>query len=212
MVLRMRSQIQQYTGGPLMCNGYLVEAAPGVFVAIDAPAGFADWLRGVLPPNARLAHLLITHQHFDHIADVRQLVQETACEVHACAPYSAQLTLEGHARSWGIPEPPSFRVVHTYPEGTHELRLADAVWQALHVPGHSTDSLAWYLADARAVFTGDALFAGSIGRTDLPGGSAAQLVQSIREKLLPLPPRTEVLPGHGASSTIGEEEINNPFL
>ena len=212
IVLRMRLQIKQYTDGPLMCNGYLVISPEGACVAIDAPAGFADWLRHNLPENAKVTHLFLTHQHFDHVSDAEEMASRLGCEIHACSPYAAELTLQSHARSWGIPEPPRFRVNRCHESGDGKVQVGGMEWTFLHVPGHSPDSLAWYLAQADVVFTGDALFAGSVGRTDLPGGSSGQLVRSIREKLLSLPPNTELLPGHGPSSFIGEEEMNNPFL
>jgi hydroxyacylglutathione hydrolase len=84
--------------------------------------------------------------------------------------------------------------------------------QAIHVPGHSMGSLAFYSSDGGFVITGDALFRGSIGRTDLPGGDYDTLISSIKSRLLVLPPETVVYPGHGPSSTIGEEIGSNPFL
>jgi glyoxylase-like metal-dependent hydrolase (beta-lactamase superfamily II) len=97
------------------------------------------------------------------------------------------------------------RVNDLIPFGNHSLR-------ALHVPGHSPGSLAFYSEEGGFVITGDALFQGSIGRTDLPGGDYDILIDSIRSQLLTLAPQTVVYPGHGPASTIGEESTGNPFL
>ena len=208
----LRMPMQKYTGGELMCNGYLLPGKNGEYVAVDAPAGFAEWVQNHLPAGARLGHLLLTHQHFDHIADAAALQAATGCTVHACMPYTPALTLGEHAQQWGIPQPPPFRV-----DDTLGTRDASATWagrsgRALHVPGHSADSMVYALPEQELLFAGDVLFVGSIGRTDLPGGSQAQLTQGIRHKLLTLPPATAVHPGHGPATAVQEEAINNPFL
>ena len=93
-----------------------------------------------------------------------------------------------------------------------EVRFGDETLKVIAVPGHSPGGIALYSASGKVVFTGDSLFRRSIGRTDLPGGNGRQLVESVTEKLLSLPPDTLVLPGHGPSTTIGEERLGNPFL
>jgi glyoxylase-like metal-dependent hydrolase (beta-lactamase superfamily II) len=172
-----------FTGGFVQTNGYLLETVGGN-VLVDAPEGVADWLveRGV-----RVDEVLLTHQHYDHVMDVAAL-RATGARVRAFAGYSRELTLETLARGSGM-----------------EFELA-------HVPGHSMDSVTFYLASAGLVFSGDTLFAGSIGRCDLPGGSMEQLLDGIGAHLLELPDGTRVLPGHGGESTIGREKRENPYL
>jgi glyoxylase-like metal-dependent hydrolase (beta-lactamase superfamily II) len=92
------------------------------------------------------------------------------------------------------------------------LRLAGMEIQLAHVPGHATDAVTFYLSDAGVVFSGDTLFAGSIGRTDLPGGSTSQLLEGIDKHLMSLPAATRVLSGHGQATTISREAAGNPYL
>lgn len=204
--------MEKYTGGELMCNGYLLPGKEGEYVAVDAPAGFAAWVQSKLPTGARLAHLLLTHQHFDHIQDAAALQAATGCKVHACMAHDPSLTLADHAIQWGIAPPAAFTVQDVLGEQDSEAAWGGLRWQAFHVPGHSPDSVVYYLPESALLFTGDVLFAGSIGRTDLPGGSMNRLLSGIRSKLLPLPPQVAVLPGHGPASDMQEESLNNPFI
>lgn len=208
----MGTELMQYSGGALECNGYLVAGPHGECVAIDAPAGFAAWTLKRLPEGMRLTHLLLTHQHFDHIQDAAALQRATGCSIHAGSPYDPELTLARNAQAWGIPEPEPFTVDDVIPSQDATLTLAGVTWQAPRVPGHAPDSIAWYAAERGEVFTGDALFAGSVGRTDFPGGSARLLVESIKQKILTLDPHTVVHPGHGPGTHVGEELINNPCI
>lgn len=199
-------KITSYTGGMVQTNAYLIETPNGNLL-IDAPDGVAEWLeeRGV-----RVDELLLTHQHYDHVEGVAAL-QARGVKVGAFAEYSADLTLESYARGWGMPirvEP--FRVDELIAEG--ELMVAGMTFRISHVPGHALDGLALYLEEAGTLFSGDTLFAGSIGRPDLPGGDERMLVTGIEEKLMSLPGDTRVLSGHGPATTIGRERVSNPYL
>lgn len=186
-------------------NGYLVETLGGNFV-VDAPAGISGWLdkKGV-----RIDALYLTHQHYDHVEDVAEL-QGRGVKVMAWAEYSKDLTLESYGSSWGLPEVRDFKVDELIPEG--DGRWFDMEVKVSHVPGHSLDSITFHLPKEEVVFAGDALFAGSVGRCDLPGGNFETLVSGIREKLLILPDETQVLSGHGPETTIGRETVGNEFL
>lgn len=186
-------------------NGYLVESPEGNYL-VDAPNGVAVWLE---EKGVRLDDLYLTHQHYDHVEDVAKL-QAKGVNVHAWADYSKDLTLESYGSSWGLPEVSDFKVDERIPEGENELFGQKVL--VSHVPGHSLDSVAFYLQEAGVLFAGDALFAGSIGRCDLPGGSFDTLISGIREKLLVLPDSTRVLSGHGPETTIGKEKVGNGFL
>ena len=105
-----------------------------------------------------------------------------------------------------------FPDIDTFIAHHEEIHVGKSSLAALHVPGHSLGSLAYYNKESGFVLTGDALFEGSIGRTDLPGGNYDQLIQSINENLLTLPPDTLVYPGHGPSTSVGAEIESNPFL
>lgn len=200
-------KLSVFTGGFAQTNGWLLET-PGGNLLVDAPEGIAGWLeqRGV-----RIDALLLTHQHYDHVLDAAAL-QKNGVPIHAFAAYSQDLTLEKPAREWGMPlnvEP--FTVDHLIPPG-EPLTLCGLEFSVAHVPGHATDSLTFHLPAHDLVLAGDALFQGSIGRTDLPGGDTETLLAGIRRHLLTLVPTTRVLPGHGPETTIAAEATGNPFL
>ena len=209
----MSADIQVYTGGPCACNGYLVSCGSG-YVAIDAPLGFAAWVATRLPQDAQLTDLFITHQHFDHVQGVAELVARFGCRVHAGMPYSRELTLEELAlRVWGGGmEVQPFRVDEVQATVDKSFTCAGVEWKQYYIPGHSKDSLVYELCGTEHLFCGDVLFAGAVGRADFPGGSMATLIHGIREKLMTLPHTYEVHSGHGPSTTIGEEMLNNPYL
>lgn len=208
----MAIHLHIYTGGPVACNGYLLEGADG-YVAIDAPEGFADWIRQELKgKESRLKHLLLTHQHFDHVQDAALLQERTGCCIHACMPYSSALTLERQAASWGIAPVCPYRVDDAFGATCTCSNWGGLAWRIHAIPGHSTDGVAYQLAKEKCLFVGDILFAGSVGRTDFPGGSQEMLLEGIRQKLLPEPPDTRIYSGHGPSSSLGEEILHNPWL
>ncbi len=208
---QMAVDIQKYTGGPVVCNAYLIEGKDGC-VAVDAPLGFADWAMARLPQGKPLTHLLLTHQHFDHVQDAARLQQLSGCCIHAHSPYTESLTLAQAARAWGIEPPAPYRVDDAFGCSPTTADWAGLAWQLHAIPGHSTDGMAYGLPEEACLFVGDILFAGSIGRTDFPGGSMAALVRGIREKLLVLEPATEVYSGHGPDTSLQEELLNNPYL
>lgn len=200
-------KISVYTGGFVQTNGYLVETSGGNLL-IDAPEGIANWAasRGV-----RIDHVLLTHQHYDHVQDAAAL-QAGGARLHAFADYSETLTLEAIVRSYGMPVTVTpYRVDERF-SIAGGLSLAGLKIDLAHVPGHSTDSVTFYIPSQNVVFSGDTLFAQSIGRTDLPGGGTEQLLSGIAAHLLELPAETKVLPGHGPATTIGRELRENPYL
>lgn len=200
-------KITSYTGGFAQTNGYLVETSGGNFL-IDAPEGIAEWLA---EKNVSVSDVLLTHQHYDHVLDAAAL-QAGGARLHAFADYSQELTLEAAARAWGMPisvEPYRIDVLFDMHQ---PLRIAGMEMRPAHVPGHATDSVVFYLPHQGVVFSGDTLFAGSIGRCDLPGGSARQLLDGIARHLLVLPGETKVLSGHGPATTISREIAENPFI
>ena len=158
-------------------------------------------------------HILLTHLHIDHITGARWLADQTGADVCGSA-LDAQLGRE-------LPEQVAqFHInIETQPleldrnlADGDTIPLGDEMIQVLHVPGHSPGSLAFYLSQSGLLISGDTIFNGSVGRTDLMGGDMAQLINSIHEKILPLPDETVIASGHGPTTTIADEKRCNPFL
>jgi glyoxylase-like metal-dependent hydrolase (beta-lactamase superfamily II) len=200
--------IERFTGGFVQTNSYLISTPDGAQLLIDAPEGVAKWLadKGIRP-----AAVLLTHQHYDHVQGAAEL-SALGIPIHAWVPYSPALTLEQMVRGWGLPISVAPYTITNLLEGTERLEIAGLEIELLHVPGHSSDSVAFHLHSQGEVFGGDTLFAGGIGRTDLPGGDHDQLITGIQTKLLPLAAETRVFPGHGPATTIGAERAGNPYL
>lgn len=198
-----------YTGGICATNGYLVETPDGNLL-VDAPEGVTAWLarRGT-----RVDHLLLTHQHFDHVLDAAAL-QTTGAKLHALEDYSTALTLENLFGGSGMEVTvPPYRVDARFVVAADQtLDLCGLRFTLYHIPGHARDSVVFHLPELELAFSGDTLFAGSIGRTDLPGGSQQRLLDGIARHLLTLPPQTKLLPGHGPATTVGAELRTNPYL
>lgn len=202
----LTNEIKTHTGGLVGTNGHILEGPDGLIV-VDAPAD----LLSAIPEGKTPVAALLTHQHFDHVEEVAAL-SELGVPIYAYEAYSPNLVLDEAARRWGMPVTiPPFEVDVVLKDQS-DLQVAGLEFTLLHVPGHSTDSLCFYLPEDGIVFGGDTLFAGSIGRTDLPGGQHRIFLDQIREKLLTLPGATTVYPGHGPSTTIQEEVTKNPYL
>ncbi len=200
---------QTFCGGIFETNCYLLEA-PGGFILFDAPEGVCAWLeeRGIAP---RL--LLLTHGHFDHIPDVAKIRKRFPdCEIGCHAETVPMISDPDFFRNYGFglevePSEPDFLI-----EATPERDFLGLKFEILEVPGHSPGSLCFLQRDAQLLIGGDVLFAGGVGRWDLPGGDGELLFAGIREKLFPLGDAITVLPGHGVPTTIGVERQTNPFV
>lgn len=197
-------KISKFTGGMVQTNGYLVESPEGNYL-VDAPAGIAEWIAS---KGVRLDALYLTHQHYDHVEDVAALAA-AGVKVFAWAEYSQELTLEAFGTGY-IPSVEPYKVDGFIPAG--DGKYFGRVVKVGYVPGHSTDSVSFYLPDAGVAFVGDALFAGSVGRCDLPGGDFETLLRGIQRELLTLPDETVVYSGHGPETTIGKEKVSNGYL
>lgn len=200
--------IISYTGGHVFTNGYIIDHADECIV-VDAPALIHELIKS---EGLKPTHLLLTHQHFDHTEDVEAL-QELGVKVIAHSPYSEDLIRQKEAReNWGLPVNITPFTPDTLLEGKDELQVGSLTFKVSHIPGHSPDSITFYLPELNVVFTGDTLMAGGIGRTDLPGGSMEQLLNGIKTKLYNLPDNTISLSGHGPETTIGHEKEHNDFV
>jgi hydroxyacylglutathione hydrolase len=175
-----------------------------------SPAPLLDYLRRkALSPQ----RILLTHGHGDHIAGVAAVKQAYPCATITCPAADAHMLTDPMAN---MSLPFGFDIAAPPPEQTvapgDELQMAALRWQVLEAAGHTPGGVAYYCQAAGVVLTGDSLFAGSIGRTDIPGASEARLLKNIQANLFALPEATRVLPGHGPPSTIGQERRSNPFL
>ena len=197
-----------YCGGLAATNAYVADLG-GHRLAIDAPEGFLDFLK---KRKLRPDSLLLTHGHWDHIWDAADLVEWAGCPVYY-HPDTAFLCLEPDSMlAFGLPQ--RLRPI----QATQLLDESSPVpteWtqaKLLHVPGHCPGSLCLYLPASNQLFGGDVLFADGVGRWDLPGGDRDQLLSGIRKKILTLPGKTTVYPGHGPTTTVARDKSSNPFL
>lgn len=196
--------------GPVGTNTYVVRSAPDTAdaVVID-PSGEASAILARLAEiGASCAAILVTHGHFDHVISLADLAEETGASVYA--PAAERVLVENPPEFAPLGVVPRAWPVDTALSGGDEIEVAGIRFSVYSVPGHSPGHLA-YAADGH-VFSGDVLFAGSVGRTDLPGSSWDVLQRSIEHLLDVLPPETIVCPGHGPTTTLGAELARNPFL
>ena len=205
--------LEKLTVGPFQENCYIVgDEATGTGALFDPGDEAARIALAVEQTNLEIGQIIITHTHIDHVGAVAALVDEYACPVlmHAEAePMLEQLPNQALMMGLRFGKVPA---VDGYVEDEQVVKVGDLALQALYTPGHAPGHLAFYSADEGVVISGDALFAGSVGRVDLPGGSMEVLMRSIKDRLLALPDETRVLSGHGPETTIGEERTSNPFL
>jgi len=199
--------------GPLQANCYLAVAGGGGGEAafLVDPGGDPDHVSdAVKRRGAPVKAIFITHGHHDHIGATVDMARATEAPIYGSAEVEAVLADPDLFRLFpGLPEVTSGRVDQVL-SGGEEVRVGGVTVRALLTPGHSPGSLCYYTGGA--LFTGDLLFHGSVGRTDLPGGSFQQLARSVKALTGEFPPETVIYPGHGNASTLGEEKENNIFL
>ena len=211
----MTINIKYVTLGLAATNAYLVGDEDTHEAILIDPVDQADVLKQMADESGWTIKLIVaTHAHFDHVLASKALKELTGAPfyIHSEAAEYLKGLPEAGVRFTGSPFPEAAvpdRLLTTEPE---TIELGAIKLETLYTPGHAPGHLALYMRDHDLVFSGDALFAGSVGRTDLPGGNHALLMKSIREQLLTLPDDTNVLPGHGGATTIGRERATNPFL
>ena len=203
--------ISRLVVGPLQVNCYVVsDERTNEAIVIDPGDDAEDILRLVSSKGLKVKYIVNTHAHFDHVGANKQLKESTGAELLIHQEDDKLLgNTAGQARMFGMTAPSSPKA-DRYVKHGDVITVGAVSLTVLHTPGHSAGGIC--LAGDGVVFTGDALFAGSIGRTDLMGGDLMTLITSIRTNLMTLPDDTVVLTGHGPQSSIGEERRENPFL
>ncbi len=205
---------QQLPLGSIQTNCYIVEN-PDKSCLIFDPGGEAKKLTHLLHSRGlKPLVILLTHAHFDHIGAVDEIRETFKIPVYVHKLEEKWLedpSLNG-SQFFSLIEPIKVLPADHFIQNEGPLKIADFEMNVYHTPGHSPGSVSYYFEKEGFVISGDALFQGSIGRTDLPGGNQTQLLKSIHDKLLTLPDDTYVLSGHGAVTTIANEMDSNPFL
>lgn len=197
--------------GPLQVNCYILGCETTRQAAVIDPGGDVAQILALLKQlNLNLQLVINTHGHFDHVGGNSQLLAATGADLLLHQADSQLLaSADKHAAAYGM-KTDSSPAPQRLLKGGEQLQLGELQIDVLHTPGHTPGGICLLVEDQLVV--GDTLFAGSIGRTDLPGGDHQTLINSIREKLLTLPDATAAHPGHGPSTTIGREKRYNPFL
>lgn len=207
-------EILSFTLGPVQTNAYLIADPQTREAAVIDPSWDGQQILAEAQSRGwRIGHLWYTHAHFDHIGGAAAIA-DALNPLPLVALHPADHVLwraGGGGRMFGLPiDPgpePSIDLTHG-----QILKLGSNTLEVRHVPGHTPGHVLFYCAAERVCFCGDLIFAGGVGRTDLPGGSWESLVNSIRAQVYTLPDETRLLSGHGPETTVGEEKISNPFV
>ena len=199
--------------GPLQCNCTLLgDQATGEAIVIDPGDEVGRIHRRLTDLGLKVKQILITHAHIDHVGGALKLKRLTGAPILLNENDLPLLEMMQAQAAWlAIPTPETAPPDEGLTDG-QRVGLESYPAQVLHTPGHTQGSVCLHFAPLKMVLAGDTLFAGSIGRTDLPGGDSGQIIDSIQSRLLALPDETRVLPGHGPATTIGAERRANPFL
>ena len=199
--------------GPLQCNcTLLADEAAGEAIVIDPGDEITRIHKRITTLGLKLKQILITHAHIDHVGGALKLKRLTGAPILLNENDLPLLRMMDEQAAWlGIATPEVAPPDQTLTEG-QQVGIAAYPATIIHTPGHTQGSVCLHFVSLKMVIAGDTLFAGSIGRTDLPGGDYEQIIHSIESRLLTMPDETRVVPGHGPATTIGTERMSNPFL
>jgi hydroxyacylglutathione hydrolase len=199
--------------GPLQCNCSVIgDEVTREAMVIDPGDNIDDVLALVTKHNLQVKQIVITHAHIDHVGGAMKLRARTGAPILLNQNDYALLQMLDVQATWlGMASPGKVEIDQSLGQDD-TLKAGPLTASVIHTPGHTEGSICLYFPREKKLIAGDTLFAGSIGRTDLPGGSFKKIVDSLYEKILALPDDTVVVPGHGPSTTIGQERESNPFL
>lgn len=205
-------RIQQYVVSVCATNCYFaINDETEEVLIIDPGASAKQLAEKVKEQGLKPAGILLTHGHFDHAGAAAELAQLLDIKIYAHEAEQETLETPGLNLSGWEGKSETYHA-DVYLKDEQELELAGFKVRVLFTPGHTVGGCCYYFTEQSAVFSGDTLFEGSIGRTDFPKGSASRLIRAINEKLMIMPDETAVYPGHGEMTSIGMERVNNPFL
>lgn len=199
--------------GPLQCNCSIVgDESTREAMVIDPGDEIDDVLALVRKHNLEVKQIVITHAHIDHVGGAMKLRAATGAPILLNQNDYVLLKMLDMQAAWvGMSSPGKVEIDHSIASG-ETVSAGSHTASVLHTPGHTEGSICLYFAAEKKLIAGDTLFAGSIGRTDLPGGSMQKIMRSLHDTVLALPDETLVVPGHGPLTTIGDERVSNPFL
>jgi hydroxyacylglutathione hydrolase len=205
--------LETFPVGPLHCNCTILgDEVTHEAVVVDPGDNIPEILSRLHKHGLTLRQIVITHAHIDHVGGAVLLKKATGAPVFLNQHDLGLLgAMEIQAGWLGIPTPEVASPDASADDGS-TVGLATLRAEVIHTPGHTPGSICLLFPLQHLLLAGDTLFAGSIGRTDLPGGDGPQILRSLRDRLMVLPETTRVLPGHGPDTTIGEEKQSNPFL
>jgi hydroxyacylglutathione hydrolase len=199
--------------GPLQCNCSIVgDEISHEAMVIDPGDDIADILAILEKQKLKVKQIVITHAHIDHVGGAMKLRAATGAPILLNQKDYTLLKMLDLQADWiGMQSPGKVEIDHSLGEND-TVQAGSLLANVMHTPGHTEGSICLYFPAEKKLIAGDTLFAGSIGRTDLPGGSFDKIMRSLHDKVLALPDETAVVPGHGPLTTIGDEREGNPFL